>query len=102
MGFYDEAELLRQGNLARQVAIPPEALQREGNYSFPTAQMQGPPNYFDHVGLCGMHTVRKVTEGATAPLSSLKQKPNEHFAGFSYGVHKAVGLHIHHHVDRTL
>ena len=78
------------------MAIPPEALQGEGNYSFPTAQMQRPPNYFDHVGLCAILAVRKVTEGATAPLSSLRQKLNEHFADLAYRVHKAVGLHMNH------
>lgn len=34
----------------------------------------------------------------TAPLSRLKQKPKEHFADFAYRVHKAVDLHINHHV----
>lgn len=65
MGFYDEAETLEQDNLARQVAILSEALQGEGNYISPTDQMQGPPNYFDHVGLCAVQAVRKVTEDAT-------------------------------------
>lgn len=37
--FYDRAEILRRGNLSKQEAIPPEALQGEDNYSSPAAQM---------------------------------------------------------------